>query len=285
MKRYNFILIAFLCTATCQANIPKADKDSLHKQLIISNKVHLIKKYEYEYNPGIIDSASRFLTNSDEYNQKGNLVTQLTYQRENFKKHFPGDSTVNIFDNNGNLLKSTQIKHQSSRDSSKTFDRYIKVFKNIFQHNKGIESSTYNNGELNSKIKYQYKSDGNLKGYTSYDRYGKFDLRSPNIYVNGEISGSEVVDKNDRILYRSEIIKKDKYHTVITVYKEKNVVLSVQNQELDDKGQIILDDFKMETFQSIKKYIYNDWGMPVSCTAYNNQHKPVSYTKFEIVKF
>ena len=284
MKRYCYILMAVLCSAACKGDIPKADKDSLLKQNIVKNKVHFINAYEYEYKNGVVDSTTRFLANSDEYDSKGNLIAQLIYHNRDSTAYPPTDSTINTFDANGNLLKWTQIKHELSRDSSQSVIRYIKVFENIFVNNQRTESYNYRDGKLVSKFKYKYDSEGNLIESISYDKNGEFDLKTSIIYVNGENAGAKTSDRNDRITYRSEIVKKDKYHTLTTVYKGTDKVLSVQEQELDAKGQVIHDNFKMEGFVMTNQYTFNDWGASTSRTFYYNE-KPNQYTKIEIVKF
>ncbi|MGY0035177.1 hypothetical protein [Pedobacter sp. NJ-S-72] len=115
MKRYCYILLAVLCSAACKADIKKNDKDSLLKQNIVQNKVHFIQAYEYEYKSGAVDSTTRFLASSDEYDSKGNLIAQLIYHRKDSTAYPPTDSTINTFDANGNLIKWTQIKHELSR--------------------------------------------------------------------------------------------------------------------------------------------------------------------------
>ncbi|MGY0035176.1 hypothetical protein [Pedobacter sp. NJ-S-72] len=104
-------------------------------------------------------------------------------------------------------------------DSSKSVIRYVKVFENIYVNNKKSESYTYRDGKLESKIKYKFNSDGKFAEYISYDKNGELISRNLNIYVNGENTGATTFDQNDRIIYRAEIVKKDKYHTITTVYK------------------------------------------------------------------
>lgn len=284
MKRYYYILLAILFSTACKGQTPKDKRDSLLKQNLVRNKVHFIKAYEYAYKSGAVDSTTRFLSNSDEYDPKGNLITQLIYHRRDSTAYLPTDSTVNTFDANGNLLKWTQIKHELSRDSGKSVIRYTKALENVYMNNKKSESYIYRDGKLESKIKYKYNSDGKFSEYISYDKNGELISRNLNIYVNGENTGATTFDQNGRIIYRSEIVKKDKYHVLTTVYKGTDKVLSVQEQELDAKGQIIHDDFKMEGFVMTNQYTFNDWGGSASRTFYYNE-KPTQYTKIEIAYF
>jgi hypothetical protein len=286
MKRYYYILLAVLCSGACKANTPKDDKDSLLKQNIVRNKVHFIQAYEYEYKSGAVDSTTRFLANSDEYDSKGNLIAHLDYPRKDSTAYHPIDSTTNSFDLNGNLLKKTQIKYVFAKGSSQSFIHHIKVFENVYVDNKRTESTIHIDGKLDSKVEYKWNSDGKFSEYISYDKNGGLISRNLNIYVNGENTGATTFDQNDRIIYRSEIVKKDKYHILTTVYKGADKVLSVREQELDAKGQTIVDKFKMESFYITNKYTYNDWGALTSNTVYYDGGTKISqYKKFEIVKF
>ncbi|MBB6274012.1 hypothetical protein HDF26_004485 [Pedobacter cryoconitis] len=285
MRRYYYILIAVLCVTACKAHNRKEDRDSLLKQNIVRNKVRFIKSYKYEYKSGALDSNTRSLANSEEYDQQGNLITRLTYLAKDYEEYLPIDSTINVFDQSGNLLKSTEIKYEVLGDSKDSINRYVKVFKNVYVNNKITESHIYRDGVLQSKTKPEYTTDGKVSGYISYDKYGDFDFKYLTVYVNGEITGTKTLDQKDRIMGRSEIVKKDKHHTVTTSYKANDAIFSVREFEMDDKGQVIKDKFKAGSFEITNKFTYNDGGLVVSCTGYDAQNRPVLYTEMEIVKF
>lgn len=279
MNKYYYLLLMLMFLG-CKSTETNEDSSKEFRMQIVKQGIKSVNSYEYLYKFGKVDSSTRFLKETVEFDKNGNAVKVLTYTRKDSLEH-PIDSIVNVFDSNGDLIKSIETKHWLSIDLDKPFTTEVTTLEYKNENGKRMELIHIKNNKLTGRTIYKYNSDGKVSEYLSYDGNGILEGKAVYSYSNGKESGTIFYDKDGKQESRKEIIQKDKTHSLHNSYNEKDSLDATSEFVYNEKGWVLEHTYKRDNYFFKAVNTYNNWGLGTTIIKYSQLGEPETLTKIE----
>lgn len=244
-----FLFIASFLTESCRSKNETEAVILRMRQNIVGHQIQFLNTYEYLYKDGKVDSSTKFLSKSVEYNRSGFEVRSVNYKRE--------------------------IEYRNLNDSI------------VWQYNKDgrlTGLTNYHAGILQFSTKNKYKFNNQLIESIGYDHKGDTIFISRPVYKKGVMISEDYYDKNDNLQYKSEVTDKGHQNSEILTHGT-NVFYKKVLKRVNDKGLLIEERHIYKDDKKIYKYTYNVWDLPATITRYDQKSRPVYFYKIEMVKW
>jgi hypothetical protein len=273
------ILLVFAVSCKNETRTSVGVSENFKKKIIESN-IHFLNTYEYEFRFGEIDESTKFLVESLEYDENGNLIRQESYHRSKFLKDFDVVNTFS-YDKEGNLTEKIE---KDTKGLLKTTTR--------FENEKGLNTERifYNSkGELEGKVIYTYDTFDNWIELVSYDKDGVVEYKNNYKYnkKNEEIE-RRTFDKDGKIQSSEKLVELNDGWKKHQFFNEENELIR-EYLYIENENKLVVESITRDIESGSEYKTINEFDednlIVLRTTEYGNHGEPQRLKVTEISKY
>lgn len=262
------------------------EKAEIIRLEVKSARIHIVNHYRYSYKFGSIDSTTKTLSSSDEYDSEGRVKIIKSFN--NFSKNDSAsipriDSTIFFYDSNNCVAKSLRFEYFNLNDT--IFRREKKRINKFDKQRNIIEQKDFLDNVLQHVNVYKYNNKDFLSEVIKYSPDNEVLIRDQYNYKEGKHVGITTLNKNQKIIRKILINEVEDNTFEHTQYGENNVAASIKEvYKYDKRGNLV--EWLTDYSDSKSKYTYtfNDWGFKISSTNFVDE-EPTSFFKADVIKY